>query len=77
MISDSNLLSDVAYVLCLDSIGSGDDLYLHVSKPPREDTPGGVFLQVSCICVIHVSVFPGIVLAVDDFTLLHVVLWES
>lgn len=43
--SDSNLLSDVAYVLCLDSIGSSDDLYLHVSKPPREDTPGGIFVQ--------------------------------
>ena len=43
---DSNLLNDVAYVLCLDSIGTSDNLYLHVSKPPREDTPGGILLQV-------------------------------
>ena len=33
-------------MLCLDSIGTGDDLYLHVSKPPREDTAGGTFVQV-------------------------------
>ena len=49
LISDTNLLSDVAYVLCLDSIGKGDNLNLHVSKPPKEDTPGGIFLQVSKI----------------------------
>lgn len=42
---DSNLLSDVAYVLCLDGIGKSDEMYLHVSKPPKEDSPGHHFLQ--------------------------------
>ncbi|XP_048731997.1 BOS complex subunit ncln-like [Ostrea edulis] len=42
---DTNVLSDVSYVLCLDSIGKSDELYLHVSKPPKEDSPGSQFLQ--------------------------------
>ena len=46
-ITDSSLLSDIAYVLCLDSLGVSDNVRLHVSKPPREDTPGGELLQVS------------------------------
>lgn len=36
--TESTLLSDVAYVMCLDSIGAEDNLFLHVSKPPREGT---------------------------------------
>ncbi|XP_025076679.1 nicalin-1-like [Pomacea canaliculata] len=43
--TDSNLLADVAFVLCLDSLGSGDSLHLHVSKPPKEDSEGGLFLK--------------------------------
>ncbi|XP_070210935.1 BOS complex subunit NCLN-like [Littorina saxatilis] len=43
--ADSNLLADVAFVLCLDSLGTGETLHLHVSKPPREDSDGGVFLR--------------------------------
>lgn len=42
---ESSLLSDVAYVLCLDSIGKSDNLFLHVSKPPKEGTAGHSFLQ--------------------------------
>lgn len=38
--SDSSLLQDnVAFVLCLDTLGNGDSLHLHVSKPPKEGTP--------------------------------------
>lgn len=37
---DSSLLQDnVAFVLCLDTLGNGDSLHLHVSKPPKEGTP--------------------------------------
>ncbi|XP_076465147.1 BOS complex subunit ncln-like [Babylonia areolata] len=43
--TDSNLLSDVAFVVCLDSLGAGESLHLHVSKPPKEDSNGGVFLK--------------------------------
>ncbi|KAK6314318.1 nicalin-1 isoform X2 [Coregonus clupeaformis] len=37
--TDSSLLQDnVAFVLCLDTLGNGDGLHLHVSKPPKEGT---------------------------------------
>jgi len=32
---EAGLLSDVAFVICLDTLGAGDDLYAHVSKPPK------------------------------------------
>ncbi|XP_024135049.1 nicalin-1 isoform X2 [Oryzias melastigma] len=38
--TDSSLLQDnVAFVMCLDTVGNGDSLHLHVSKPPKEGTP--------------------------------------
>lgn len=38
--TDYSLLQDnVAFVLCLDTLGNGDSLHLHVSKPPKEGTP--------------------------------------
>uniref|UniRef100_A0A8C5P5V9 BOS complex subunit NCLN n=1 Tax=Leptobrachium leishanense TaxID=445787 RepID=A0A8C5P5V9_9ANUR len=44
--TDSSLLQDnVAFVLCLDTLGSGDSLHLHVSKPPREGTLQHIFLK--------------------------------
>ncbi|NP_001080457.1 Nicalin [Xenopus laevis] len=43
--TDSSLLQDnVAFVLCLDTLGNGDTLHLHVSKPPREGTLQHTFL---------------------------------
>ncbi|KAG8454782.1 hypothetical protein GDO86_001124 [Hymenochirus boettgeri] len=44
--TDSSLLQDnVAFVLCLDTLGKGDSLHLHVSKPPREGTLQHTFLR--------------------------------
>ncbi|KAM6962851.1 BOS complex subunit ncln [Aplochiton taeniatus] len=44
--TDSSLLQDnVAFVLCLDTLGNGDDLHLHVSKPPKESTPQHTLLR--------------------------------
>nr|XP_033812525.1 nicalin isoform X1 [Geotrypetes seraphini] len=44
--TDSSLLQDnVAFVLCLDTLGQGDTLHLHVSKPPREGTLQHTFLR--------------------------------
>ncbi|KAM4707600.1 BOS complex subunit NCLN [Discoglossus pictus] len=44
--TDSSLLQDnVAFVLCLDTLGSEDSLHLHVSKPPREGTLQHTFLK--------------------------------
>ncbi|KAF6216629.1 hypothetical protein GE061_000974 [Apolygus lucorum] len=34
-VTDATLLQDVHFVLCLDTIGN-DDIYMHVSKPPKE-----------------------------------------
>ncbi|XP_060797162.1 BOS complex subunit ncln isoform X1 [Neoarius graeffei] len=44
--TESSLLQDnVAFVLCLDTLGNGDSLYLHVSKPPKEGTPQYALLR--------------------------------
>nr|XP_032831748.1 nicalin [Petromyzon marinus] len=44
--TDASWLQDsVAFVLCLDTLGSGDSLHLHVSKPPKEGTPPYAFLK--------------------------------
>ena len=45
-IAESALLSDVAYVMCLDSIGSGSELFVHVSKPPKNDSAVDFLLKV-------------------------------
>ncbi|MGH0156646.1 UNVERIFIED_CONTAM: hypothetical protein FKN15_032298 [Acipenser sinensis] len=43
---DSSLLQDnVAFVLCLDTLGSSDSLHLHVSKPPKEGSPQHTLLK--------------------------------
>ena len=42
------MLSDVDYVLCLDSIAKTDQLFLHVSKPPKEGTPAFALVEVRC-----------------------------
>ncbi|XP_074491421.1 BOS complex subunit ncln isoform X3 [Sebastes fasciatus] len=44
--TDSSLLQDnVAFVLCLDTLGNGDNLHLHVSKPPKEGSPQFALLK--------------------------------
>lgn len=45
-VADSSLLQDnVAFVLCLDTLGRGNSLHLHVSKPPKEGTLQHAFLR--------------------------------
>ncbi|KAH9499321.1 tRNA (cytosine-5-)-methyltransferase ncl1 [Bulinus truncatus] len=43
--AEGNILSDVAFVLCLDTLGATENITLHVSKPPKEDSSGGQFFQ--------------------------------
>lgn len=44
--AESSLLHDnVAFVICLDSLGTGDELFLHVSRPPKPGTPQYSFIQ--------------------------------
>ena len=45
MDTTSDLLANVDFVLCLDSVGNSNPLKLHVSKPPKEGSPGEVFLR--------------------------------
>lgn len=45
-VPDSSLLQDnVAFVLCLDTLGRGNSLHLHVSKPPKDGTLQHAFLR--------------------------------
>ncbi|XP_061911900.1 BOS complex subunit ncln-like [Entelurus aequoreus] len=44
--AESSLLHDnVAFVLCLDTLANGDELQVHVSRPPRDDTPMKDFIH--------------------------------
>jgi hypothetical protein len=45
MDTTSDLLANVDFVLCLDSVGRAAPLKLHVSKPPKEGSAGEVFLR--------------------------------
>lgn len=43
---ETSVLSEVDFVLCLDSISNTDNLFLHVSKPPKEGTPAFELVKV-------------------------------
>ncbi|XP_032368629.1 nicalin-1 [Etheostoma spectabile] len=44
--AETSLLHDnVEFVLCLDTLGNSDELYVHVSRPPKPDTPMHSFMQ--------------------------------
>ncbi|XP_077462883.1 BOS complex subunit ncln isoform X4 [Stigmatopora argus] len=63
--TDSSLLQDnVAFVLCLDTLGNGDALHLHVSKPPKEGTPQFALLRE--LEKVSASQFPGL-----KFSMVH------
>jgi len=43
--SEISLLAEADYVLCIDSIGQGEGLNLHVSKPPRDGSQGFYLIE--------------------------------
>ncbi|XP_078103520.1 BOS complex subunit ncln [Sander vitreus] len=44
--AETSLLHDnVEFVLCLDTLANSDELYVHVSRPPKPDTPMHSFMQ--------------------------------
>jgi len=50
------MFQDVSFVLCLDSLGSDKNIYAHVSKPPKDDSKMGNFMNVIsfyCISMFH------------------------
>ena len=52
----ASLLSSAEYTLCLDSLSMADsgNLYVHVSKPPKEGAKGHLLIQYLnqvCVCV--------------------------
>jgi len=57
MDTTSDLLANVDFVLCLDSIGSQTNLKLHVSKPPKEGSSGEIFMNN--LNSVAEALFPG------------------
>jgi len=45
MDTTSDILANVQFVLCLDSLARNESLKLHVSKPPKEASPGETFFK--------------------------------
>jgi len=43
--SEISLLAEADYVLCIDAIGKGNGLNLHVSKPPKEGSQGHFLIE--------------------------------
>ncbi|XP_015600107.2 meckelin [Cephus cinctus] len=42
---EGSIIQDASYVICLDTITASNNLYVHVSKPPKETSPGGLFYK--------------------------------
>ena len=49
-------LEDIAYAISLDGIAKGDELFMHVSKPPKENQQAFEFLNVILIFLFNFSV---------------------
>ncbi|KAI4498589.1 hypothetical protein M0802_006295 [Mischocyttarus mexicanus] len=42
---EGSVIQDAAYVICLDTLSATNNLYMHVSKPPKENSSGGMFCK--------------------------------
>ncbi|XP_066589257.1 BOS complex subunit NCLN [Prorops nasuta] len=42
---EGSIIQDAAYVICLDTVSASNNLYVHVSKPPKENSSGGLFYK--------------------------------
>ncbi|XP_076167862.1 BOS complex subunit ncln [Ptiloglossa arizonensis] len=42
---EGSIIQDAAYVVCLDTVSTSDNIYVHVSKPPKENSTGGLFYK--------------------------------
>lgn len=50
------MFQDVSFVLCLDSLGSNKNIYAHVSKPPKDESKMGNFINVNIILQYLISI---------------------
>lgn len=42
---EGSIIQDAAYVICLDTLSASDNLFMHVSKPPKDNSSGGLFYK--------------------------------
>ncbi|XP_012281156.1 nicalin [Orussus abietinus] len=42
---EGSIIQDASYVICVDTVSTGNSLYVHVSKPPKENSFGGLFYR--------------------------------
>ncbi|KAK2580791.1 hypothetical protein KPH14_011526 [Odynerus spinipes] len=42
---EGSVIQDAAYVICLDTVSATNNLFVHVSKPPKENSSGGMFYK--------------------------------
>ncbi|GAB1860223.1 Nicalin [Camponotus japonicus] len=42
---EGSIIQDAAYVICLDTVSASDNLFMHVSKPPKENSSGSLFYK--------------------------------
>lgn len=43
--TEGGTLQDAIYTICLDSLGASNELYLHVSKPPKDGSSGAILVD--------------------------------
>ncbi|XP_053986299.1 BOS complex subunit NCLN [Hylaeus anthracinus] len=42
---EGSIIQDAAYVVCFDTVSTSNNIYVHVSKPPKENSTGGLFYK--------------------------------
>lgn len=42
---EGSIIQDAAYVICVDTVSASNNLYVHVSKPPKENSSGALFYE--------------------------------
>ncbi|KAL0129721.1 hypothetical protein PUN28_001763 [Cardiocondyla obscurior] len=42
---EGSIIQDAAYVICLDTVSASNNLFVHVSKPPKENSSGGLIYK--------------------------------
>lgn len=43
--SDNSIIQDASYVICLEAVSKYNNIYLHVSKPPKDNSFGNLFYK--------------------------------